>query len=88
VGEVINIFFANRAASFRNKAMAVISTTRYSLWQLFLNVYYSSNTAFCVLTSIQAFVVIPVRCIEMAKLPCDMMPALGELLQRRQVEWQ
>ena len=51
-------------------------------------VYFSSNTAFCALTTIQVFVIIPAWCIAMAKLLGDVLPVLGELLQRRQVEWQ
>jgi hypothetical protein len=31
-------------------------------------VYFPSNTAFCALTAIQAFVIIPAWCIAMAKL--------------------
>ena len=52
------------------------------------NVYFPSNTAFCALTAIQAFVIIPAWCIASAKLLGDLLPLLGELLQHRQVEWQ
>jgi predicted membrane-bound spermidine synthase len=51
-------------------------------------VYFPSYTAFCALTAIQAFVVIPAWCIAIAKLLGDLMPALRKLLQRRQVERQ
>ena len=46
------------------------------------------NTAFCTLTTIQAFVIIPAWCIAMAKLLGDLLPVLGELLQCRQVKCQ
>ena len=52
------------------------------------NAYFPSNTAFCALTAIQAFIIIPAWCIAMAKLLGDFLPVLGELLQYRQVEWQ
>ena len=51
-------------------------------------VYFPSNTAFYDLTTIQVFVIIPAWCIAMAKLLGDLLPVLGELLQRRQVECQ
>ena len=47
------------------------------------NVYFPSNTAFCALTAIQVFVIIPAWCIAMAKLLDDLLPVLGELLERR-----
>ena len=52
------------------------------------NAYFPSNTAFCALTTIQAFVIIPAWCIAMAKLLGDLLPLLGELLQYGQVEWE
>jgi hypothetical protein len=53
-----------------------------------LNVYFSSNAAFCALTTIQAVIIVPAECIAMAKLLGNLLPVLRELLQRRQVECQ
>jgi len=52
------------------------------------NAYFHSNTAFYALTTIEALVIIPARSIAMAKLLGDLLPLLGKLLQRRQVECQ
>ena len=45
-------------------------------------------TALSALTAIKMVVIIPAWCIAMAKLLGDLLPALRELLQRRQVERQ
>jgi hypothetical protein len=50
-----------------------------------LKVYFPFPAAFCALTAIQAFVIIPVWCIAMPKLLGDLLPALRKLLQCRQV---
>lgn len=68
--------------------MALIKRHKIFALTSIANACPPSNAALCALTAIQACVIIPAWCIAMAKLLCDFLPVLGELLQYWQVEWQ